>query len=437
MQNPLKILNGFMPRAPVQSTSSANRARIEIDQHYDETKLDLYIHRDDVVNFLVKGIVCQAFADGFSLKDSKNDDEEVEWVEEFTNDYDYVRGTQIERGYGCVTICHFIDTPSKTTRIMNFKPQKVVMKVDDGGDIEELTLREEIPNHQDYVHHIHGKFKQEDNSVKEYNLLGMTHHVVVRKTDKRYIGRSIIEPIFNVCNGRHSLINSLGIFVGRVSAGIRKAHVHVRDENDDSVVAAHKLGMKNLEAEHTTVILRSGFDADGNPWRDELEIDTGNDFNFTDKLDIYHKALAGQTSIPKNYWDGQFAGTLGADAVLKLLFSTYKLIQNDTTPWLIEVIKKWCSYKEGKEWKDSYYLEWNLQPQLSDKEKAEIKLLETSTYIPLVQAMIMTVEEAREKLGFEGPLPAELKVEEEIEQEEEDPATIDTTQEDSEGVPAE
>lgn len=399
---------GIKADPEISSQDSVDYGGFRYDQSFTVSDIDVIIHRDDVLHFMVYGIVKQAFSEGADIRQSDEEDAEVvEWSKDFFKAFDMERACSFERAYGVVDIIHMKDETKKTKEgenerwIQIFREPNIELKITPAGKIDYLIYTIKVGgNHPDLTQELKGR------DFEEFH-----QHFVLRPTDIEYRGRSIVEPIWNIVNGRRLTLQSASIYTFRVASGLKTVTIYdPGGEGRDKLKEGYELGLKRLESSDTSMIMWSGIDQEsGQKWSDEFKIDQGTgSFNFDEKMDIYHKALAGQTSIPKNYWDGQFAGTLGAERVIELLYGSYRKIQNDWSDLILEVAKVYAKIR-GLEWNDDYVISWNLKAKLSEMEEAAIKLSTTQRVVTAYQNKLMTYEEARIALNLDPnvkvPLP--------------------------------
>ena len=122
-------------------------------------------------------------------------------------------------------------------------------------------------------------------------------------------------------------------------------------------------------------------------------------------MEMGHKALAMQTGIPKNYWDGVFQGSLvGAEVVDEQLETAKKERRLMYEDIFEDILRRWCELN-GFAWKDTYKISWKQEEILTEREKAEVEATNAQAAATRVSAYITSAEEEREKMGLEGPAP--------------------------------
>lgn len=379
------------------------RGGFRIGQSYDVGSVEAATRRNDVLYFWSTLIVEKAMRDGYVIHNK--DAEQPDWFKEFWNLNwidNIIRGVVYERKYGATTFTLF-DEGS----LIPFKPDNVEFKIDRYGDFTAFRLKEEVGGYQLPIYHYAGDIDEfqipEDDVEHDVGELEDIFHEVLRPSDKKYEGISVVEPIWDLVQIRDICLQCMGINTARVASGIRKATVEVRDDQteDDTVVALMELGLSRLEADDMSITLRSGTTPEGHKWEDKLEVDTGgSQYNYAEKIEICHKGLSIATGIPKNWFDGIFYGSLYAsDSILQMLQTSLKTIQDQWSNRIEKMIQRWCEIS-GKVWQDDYKLVWNLKPKLTEKEEAELELIKAQTQATLKNSGIIDVEDARENLNL-------------------------------------
>ncbi|MCK5609937.1 hypothetical protein KAR91_49145 [Candidatus Pacearchaeota archaeon] len=382
------IVNWLRSKLQVKTNILGPRGSLRSGQSYDEEDVDGFIRRNEVFNFWANGIVEMAFASGYQIldKDEKpvleKEIRKLNWLPEMK------RATQKERGFASVTINIF-----DTDELMSFARKDSHFDIDNKGQFTSFELTEHIGGgHGDIKHTISGSAALEN--VK---------HVVLRPGEKKYEGISVIEPIFDVGRQRAELLESCAILVNRIAAGVRTVTIVDTGDKDENATeaATYKTGLKDISAGDDTIILFKSYDPiTGNEMKDDIEIFTGTDFNFSEKLDMYHKSLSIATGVPKNYWDGIFQGeTLGAPAVLRMLYAAMKLICDDWAFIYEQIHEQWAKNNNIK-WSDEYRLVWNLKPKLTDAEEANIQMIKTTTVSTQLLNDLITQKTAQELLNL-------------------------------------
>ena len=380
------IVNWLRAKLQVKTNILGPRGSLRSGQVYDEQNVEGFIRRNEVFNFWANGIVAMAFASGYQIldKDQKPvlEDEirQLNWLPEMT------RATQRERGFGAVTIAIFDNDELKS-----FTKGDSHFNIDEKGTFTSFELTEHIGGGHDNI----------DHEIVGAEALEDVFHVVLRPGEKKYEGISVIEPIFDVARQRAELLESCAILVIRVAAGVRIVTIEERGDNDEmrDIESKYNLGLKGMYAGDDTMIMYKSYDpASGKEKKDDFEIFTGVDFNFSEKLDMYHKSLSIATGIPKNYWDGIFQGeTLGAPAVLRMLYSAMRLICDDWAYHYERLHEQWAK-NNSINWPDEFHLVWNLKPKLTDAEEANINMIKTTTVTTMLQNDLITQATAQEML---------------------------------------
>ena len=411
-----------------------------VGQSYSDATIEAVSRRDDVGYFYTTAIIDMAFKDGFEIQDK--DGERVDSISDELDKLNWLkdikRGVVFERKYGAVTFALFgKEDLGNLESLKPFKPANVDFLIDRYGEFTAFRLTEKIGGYYQPLIHYSGavdEFKlppDEDESIGDAGSLDDLFHIVLRPDEYRHQGISVLEPILDIINSRRVILGSIPIHAARVAAGLRVATIEQRLDSaeDTAFMGVVELGISRLEADDMSLILRSGTDpTTGQKWADTFEVLDSDNYDFLSKLEVCHRALSAATGIPVNYWNGIFQGaTVGAPAVLELLYGTFKRIQDSWTFYLEMIIKRWTDITEGQTWKEGYQLVWHLQPRLTEKEEAEIEAIKSTAYASYKNAGIMDNEEIRTALEIDEPekiieRPAAMRfdIKDQTEQEEDD-----------------
>ena len=376
-------------------------------QTFDMGMVEYASRRNDVCYFWSTGIAQKAMSDGYKILD-KAGVEPIWWDEFYALNWleNIVRGVILERKFGAVTFALF-----DTNEIIPFAPTQVKFDLDDKGNFESFILKEYIAEGKEPLPH-----------PFEGDKLDNIFHEVLRPVKYKYQGTSVLEPIWDLANTRAGILKAAGLITERVASGIRKATVYQRsDSGDDSTAVTNmEFGLSRLESDDSSIVLRAGMTPEGQIWKDELEVDTGTgNFNFVDKLSIVHSGLSIATSVPKNFWDGMFFGSLYAsDSILRMLHQVLKEIQNSWSIRFEKMIKQWA-INNDKTWNIDYHIVWNLEPLKTDQEEAQVNLIRAQTDKILIEMDLATAEELRVKRGFKKLPTNDEQIDESIESDEE------------------
>lgn len=387
---------GTWIKAAMNITSFRKRHQsggFRIGQSYSPALVKQVAKRDDVAFMWTTDIVYRAMSDGYTIHDSE--DEEPEWIDEFLSLgwlKNHIRGAAMERIDGAVTFA-LMYTSLGVYDIIPFDTGNTKFLIDKYANFIEFILTEKIGGSHSPLEH---------DPITGSDLENVFHEVL-RPGEYRYEGNSVLEPIWDLMNERQIVLQSAALISARLAAGLRKATVAVRQGGgDDKAVSDAEIGLMRLEADDTTIVLRSGYDSEGRPWEDKLEVDTGgSQFNYLDKMEIITQGLSIATGIPANYFKGIFFGSLYAsDSILRQLHTALTRIQFDWTYRIEEHIQRWCELA-GKNWEEDYHLVWNLKPQLTEQEQALMDKVIADKYVQYKNAGILTLPEIREELGYD------------------------------------
>jgi hypothetical protein len=395
------IRGKLRPAADI-TTYTKNFSTHRWGQSYSEDSMMKAVRRNMVLKFLGDRIYDLAFDDGFQIEDKKTE----ERVDPLSDEIEKLRWESVlalaakkECQFGAVSLVLFEDynEEGSYSLLKSFRPARTSLNFHENGQISEYIFEEYLNSVSTPL-----TFKIEDPEEME-NVF----HIVLRPHyDYPYRGQSKLEPVWDVAHGHQIILESAMVCSARVAYGIRKATIMDRGDPTKNTALANAVeeGMKDLEAGDTSIILWGGYTDKGGTFQDTLEIDTGSiDFNYTEKLDIYHKSLAFITGIPKNFWDGIFQGSLvGAEVVKQMLDSSLKELREEWTQIIEDIIKRWCELN-NMEWKDTYHVVWKLEQDLSEREKKELENIEANTDSILINTGIMDVPEIREKRGLKDP----------------------------------
>lgn len=388
-------------------TANRNFATFRFGQDFDQADINADTRRVALLNLLGWVLPKKAFKDGFEIRDKSAKDkearvddlsdaiDELEWLPEF------IRIAQMETCHGACTVVLFRPDGSE---LRGFKPEFVDLQVNEDEESEEIgeligvkvTLK------------IGGVTVTEIKKPITGEQMDNVFHIVLRPSDILYRGISKLEAPWDVAHAHNVSLESAMVNNVRRGYGIKKATIVDRDDPSKNALAISRMeeGLQDLESGDTSIVLFTGVHTDGSAWKEEVEIDSGKgDYNYTEKLDMYHKVFSSLTGIPKNYLDGIYAGeTLAGDTIERMLNSSFDDIRQEYTPTFEKIIKRWCKINK-KTWKDGYYLHWILENYLTEREEAEIEDIKANTDATLKTSGIVSAQEVRTKRGIDGPPP--------------------------------
>ncbi|KKM76285.1 hypothetical protein LCGC14_1381750 [marine sediment metagenome] len=394
-------------RLGIVTYSKQDQGTFRIGHSYSEETIRKVSRRDDVGYFYTSAIVDMAFKDGFQIEDGN--DVRVDALSDELQDLGWlaeiIRGAADERKDGSVTFVLFDEG-----HLMSFKQEDTKFRIDKYGEFTAFKLKEKIGGANMPLQHFAGDVEQFEGGsevlLEDIGNLDDIFHEVLRPDEYRYQGISALEPILDIINTRRIIIGAIGIHATRKAAGLRVATIEQRqDPTKDAVVMTNvEMGIARLESDDMSVILRSGYDPSTNQkWEDKFDILDTDNYNFLMKMEVCHRALSTATGIPVNYWNGIFQGaTVGAPAVLELLYAKFQSIQDSWTRRIEKMAQRWCEIS-GQAWNDDWHPVWNLRPKLTEKEEAEIEQIQATTRATHKNAGILSVPEIREDMGQENP----------------------------------
>ena len=402
-----------------------NYAAFRFGQPISDDDREAAIHRNDLANWICMGLPRLAFQEGYDIvgKDKKK----APWSDEFTQLFDVAEAAGIDRGWGCVSIGLMDDKANGATRIVSFPPKNVTIKTDKLGNTEAYSLTEPIAHDKDDYTHI------VPNPGKTKAKLEDVIHVVIRKGKYRYQGEPILDPCWDLIKGRTGLLEAASVFITRVAYGIKRATYHDRGSKpaNDSIKAYYEQALLDFDSGNTNIVLMSVESDDSKAIiSDKIEITQGEggQFNFTEKQDLFHKALSLILGVPKNSLDGVFQGeTVGARAVLELLYAAYRIMQKNWITWINMVASRWAALN-NKEFLPDYNATFKPLVIMSEKEQADIDQVKAQTYAIFYATGIMELDEIREKLELE---PRDIKRPEDDKSGKQDKEDQETDQEDT------
>lgn len=414
---------GFL-RKPLPAIIAAirNFATFRFGQNIGYADITEDTRRIALLNLLGYILPKKAFKDGFEIRNKKGEEkdkrvddlsdaiDELEWLPELT------RIAQIETNYGACTAVIFRDNGSE---LKGFAPDSVELELnedensEDIGEIIGVKVTEKIGGVK--VTEVKRPITGED--------MDNVQHIVLRPSEIRYRGIPKIEAPWDIAHAHNVTLESAMVNNVRRGYGIKKATIVDRDDPSKNALAVSRMeeGLQDLESGDTSIVLFTGVDSAGNVWKEEVDIDSGKgDYNYTEKLDMYHKVFSSLTGIPKNYLDGIYAGeTLAGDTIERQLNSSFDDIRREYTPVFEKILKRWCKINK-KDWKDGYYLHWILENYLTEREEAEIEDIKANTDATLKTSGIESAEEIRKRRGLIGDAPEPDSVELLIKDEESD-----------------
>lgn len=372
-----------------------NYGAMRSGQPIAEAELEAAINRNDMCNFIVRLMPKLAFQEGYDILEEEGG-EKTDWSDEFSELFKPEVPAGIERGWGAVDVFIVKDEIKDESRFISFMPKNVTFDVNDTGDITDYEMEEFISQEKgSYTWKVPEETGQLDDVV----------HVVLRPAKFRYMGSSILEPLWDVSKGRTALLQSAALLTVRVASGIKTATFFDRgltgNPSNEETRTMYEDNLKGYESGDYLTVLQSGV-IEGVLVKDEVNIghgDVGN-FTFEDKMSLFHMAIALQLTVPKNAIDGIFQGeTVGARAVLELLYGAYRIIQKDWIPFVNKIAERWCKHN-NKTWNVKNTCEFRPLVIMSEKEQADISAVEMSTYAEALAAGIMDKEEVRRKLDL-------------------------------------
>ena len=420
LYSPIKWLTAMVKPSTDVQTNTRNFTTWRFGQSYSEDDIDKACRRNPVLKFLSHTIYDIAFSDGMEIRDSNTDDLRVDDVSDELDKQRVLEAlipvAQTASKYGSCTAALFesVDRFDNIyTEIKGFRPKRVRMDFptvdeleDNGNDtsyallpiryqLEEILPYPNVPN-----------IISIDIDQEEFD--NIFHIVPDPDPDNWYKGISEMDPVWDIAHGHQVILESSMVCSVRVAYGIRKATIMDRGDPTKNTALANKMeeGLKKLESGDTSIILWGGVNDKGQVFQDSIEVDTGSvDFNYTEKLDMYHRTLAMITGIPKNWWDGIFQGsTIGAEVAKSILKSALKDRRKKFTMFFTDIFRRWCELNNFQ-WQDSYYLAWKQEPILTEREEAEIDNIKATTDQTLISARIKSIEEVRESRDLKGPIP--------------------------------
>lgn len=390
-------------RLGITTLSKADQGSFRIGHSYAQSFIVKIAKRDDVGYFYTTAIVEMAFKDGFQFEDK--DDKRVDALSDELNDLDWlsglIRGVGFERRDGSVAFVLFDEG-----QLVPFNQENTQFKIDKYADFTAFKLTEKIGGYNMPLIHYAGDVDEFEGTseieLEDIGDLDDVFHEVLREGDIRYEGITVLEPILDILNTRRIIIGSIGIHATRKAAGLRKATIEMRRAGDKEYIKKIEMGLARLEADDMSLILRSGVDSvTGQKWEDKFDILDTDNYDFLSKLEVTHRCLSSATGIPVNYWNGIFQGaTIGAPAVLELLRTKFKSVQDSWTKRIEKMAERWCEIS-GQAYEKDWHLVWNLQPKLTEKEEAEIDQIKATTYATYKNSEIMDTPEIREELGLD------------------------------------
>jgi hypothetical protein len=389
------------PKAQIR-TWIKNYGAFRFGQSFNEdTDIENAIARDDLIGWICNDFPDLAFSEGCDIIDKTDDSEEVvEWSDEFFKIFNVIRAAQLEYGYGAVTIAIMDDALNDVSKILNFKPKHVTFSVDERGNITQYVLTEQIAQDKDDVPYIVPLLDEE--TGKEIASLEDVKHVVLRPGKFKFKGIPIPEGIWNLCNARACLLQSAAIHTAKVASGMKSVTIFDRgsDEENDAIVSNYELGLRGYDSGDTSILLYKTI-IDGKEIEDTLTIDQGTgQFIYSEKLDMYHKALSSKLGIPKNWFDGIVYGTLGAEKIMEMLYGSFRRLQNKWNPHILEVAERWAALND-KNFSPNYEIQWRPLSTPTEKEQTEINEKKMAYAMNGYNAGLIDHDEARKHLGYD------------------------------------
>lgn len=408
------------PIATIKSYIRTHATR-RFGQAYSHADAQEAIYRIPILNLIAIILPEKAMKEGFDLVDSGGEpmDEIMKIWNKDNFLPDIIKGAQYDSAHGAVTFAFFEGRDDKDLiELLCFEPDDVGIFVNENGFIKRFELVEKIGavNRPEIIHHIprvwqnenEEKFIDEDyyNEDEEHispeEQLANVFHTVLRKGKVRFRGVPKIEIFWDVGHAHGISLEAAMVGTVRAAYGKKIATVHHRTDKDVMDAVERKIddGLANYGSADSAMILYSGTDSAGQKWEDKVSIDTGDmNFNYAEKIDIFHKIVAFLSGLPKNYLDGLFAGeTLAGDIIYRMIQTVLREIRDEWTEYLIPVIERWA-FIRGLDLGDGWKLEWRMpKAKLTEKEEAEIDAIIADTQSTLKTAGIIDTEEARTTL---------------------------------------
>jgi len=393
-------------------TYRKNFATFRFGQSFTHNDIDNAMARIPLIHLISVILPEKAMGEGFDIVDQegeKVDDLTDLWDEDFLLPK-LIHGVQQHEGHGAVTFAFFKgrESPDKI-ELLAFSPDDVGIKVNEEGIITDYELTEYIgaDNLPSIVHTVPKKDKKGNyvdlGIVSKEDQLANVFHIILHPQKYKFKGIPRIEKIWDLAHAHLIALESAMVGTIRAGYGIKKATIHDRQDSTQNASAESKMdtGLSALDSGDTSIIVFSGIDtATGQKWEDKIELETGDmQFDYAEKIDIYHKIASFLTGLPKNFLDGIFAGeTLAGDIIYRMIQSQLRELREEWTEYLVPLVERWCELK-GLSWQPGYKLEWRMpKAKLTEKEEAEIENIQAQTQAILLNNGIKDIKEVRTTL---------------------------------------
>jgi hypothetical protein len=243
----------------------------------------------------------------------------------------------------------------------------------------------------------HQSGKEVDHIMKTANQIDLVWHAINESKEEFWEGRSYLEPVWDEIQGIRAIRMGDILFAIRMGAGLRIITVPKGTHPD--VIAEMKTAAKRFDSFNSFFIIPE----EGA----EVTLETGQgQINYEALKLVLLQSIAAYTGYPLAGFQGLEMERQGGDFNEEKVQDVWRVIQQEEEDFLRWVITRFSPYYDwGFDDESEYIINWKGREEISDIAQAKLENLNSTTHAALVNAGIMSAEEAREKWGLKGPAP--------------------------------